>query len=410
MSTFKELQQRIWLPTQNGMHISDNQGVQRQIVSHDNKNNVIRTEYLKSYSGRDKLYDQIKQKYVGISKRDIEKFLKGNVPHQLTSRNTSRHASSTKNISIRPIIPQRPNNIWAIDLADYQIYSRSNSFVKYLFVCVDMFSKYLWVVPMKNKNPQSAVNALKHVVRISDLKPRAILSDNGAEFIGNTFKNYLSENSIKRISLTPGTPQGNLAESYVRLVKTRVQRHLTYTNKKKYIDVLPGIVSSYNAQKHSTTGQRPIDVVKTNSESVINGVRERIISRATSSKYANDIPPLKVGDKVRLSHFVFENVRNNALVRKGINENWTRRVYTILQVKKPRLSTNAYQYKVMFQGRNRLLTRDQLQLVGDIPTTLNVREPERFNIVPSNAIVPPTSLSERNESTRRNVRRPNRFL
>ena len=49
--------------------------------------------------------------------------------------------------------------MWGIDLADMQLLSKYNKGNKYLLCAIDIFSKYVWVVPLKNKKGVSIVNA-----------------------------------------------------------------------------------------------------------------------------------------------------------------------------------------------------------------------------------------------------------
>ena len=53
------------------------------------------------------------------------------------------------------------DNIWVVDLADMQSLSKYNKGNKYLLCAIDIFSKYVWVVPIKEKKGTSIVNAFK---------------------------------------------------------------------------------------------------------------------------------------------------------------------------------------------------------------------------------------------------------
>ena len=50
-------------------------------------------------------------------------------------------------------------NIWGVDLADMQSLNKYNRGITYLLCAVDLFSKYAWVVPLKDKRGISIVNA-----------------------------------------------------------------------------------------------------------------------------------------------------------------------------------------------------------------------------------------------------------
>ena len=51
------------------------------------------------------------------------------------------------------------DNIWGVDLADMQSLSKYNKGIKYLLCAIDLFSKYAWVIPLKDKKGTSIVNA-----------------------------------------------------------------------------------------------------------------------------------------------------------------------------------------------------------------------------------------------------------
>ena len=73
------------------------------------------------------------------------------------------------------------DNIWGSDLADIQLLSRYNKKIKYLLFAIDLFSKYAWVVPMKDKKDTSIVNAFKKIIS-EGRKPNKIWVDQGSEF------------------------------------------------------------------------------------------------------------------------------------------------------------------------------------------------------------------------------------
>ena len=56
------------------------------------------------------------------------------------------------------------DNIWGVDLADIQSLSKYNKEIKYLLCAIDLFSKYAWVVPLKDKRGISIVNAFPKIV------------------------------------------------------------------------------------------------------------------------------------------------------------------------------------------------------------------------------------------------------
>ena len=81
------------------------------------------------------------------------------------------------------------DNIWGADLADMQLISKFNKGCRLLLCVIDIFSKYAWVVPLKNKKGISIVNAFQKILKESDRKPNKIWVNKGSEFYNNSFKN-----------------------------------------------------------------------------------------------------------------------------------------------------------------------------------------------------------------------------
>ena len=73
------------------------------------------------------------------------------------------------------------DNIWGVDLADMQSLSKYNKGIKYLLCAIDLFSKYAWVVPLKDKRGITIVNAFQKIISKGH-KPKKIWVDQGGEF------------------------------------------------------------------------------------------------------------------------------------------------------------------------------------------------------------------------------------
>ena len=88
------------------------------------------------------------------------------------------------------------DNIWGVDLADMQSLSRKNKGIKYLLCAIDLYSKYAFVISLKDKKGVSIVNAFDKTIKQSKRKPNKIWVDQGSEFYNNNFKKWLSDNNI----------------------------------------------------------------------------------------------------------------------------------------------------------------------------------------------------------------------
>ena len=71
------------------------------------------------------------------------------------------HKPIIRKFKKRKVYSSFRDNIWEVDLADMQSLSKYNKGIKYLLCAIDFFSKYVWVIPMKDEKSTSIVNAFK---------------------------------------------------------------------------------------------------------------------------------------------------------------------------------------------------------------------------------------------------------
>ena len=71
------------------------------------------------------------------------------------------------------------DNIWGADLANMQLLSKFNKGFRFLLCVIDIFSKYAWVAPLKDKKGISIVNAFQKKLKESDRRPNKIWVDKG---------------------------------------------------------------------------------------------------------------------------------------------------------------------------------------------------------------------------------------
>ena len=80
-----------------------------------------------------------------------------------------------------------------------QSLSKYNKGIKNFLCAIDLFSKYAWVVPLKDKKGTSIVNAFQKIIS-EGRKPNKIWVDQGSEFYNNSFKDFLKTNNIEMYS------------------------------------------------------------------------------------------------------------------------------------------------------------------------------------------------------------------
>ena len=151
------------------------------------------------------------------------------------------------------------DNIWGADLGDMQLISRYNKGIRSLLCLIDIFSKYVWVVPLKDKRGVGIVTAFQSILKQSNRKPNKTWVDNGSEFYNASFKKWLQDNDIVMYS-THNEGKSVIAERFIRTLKNKIYKYMTSVSKNVYIDKLDDIVGEYNNTYHITIKMKPIDV------------------------------------------------------------------------------------------------------------------------------------------------------
>ena len=109
---------------------------------------------------------------------------------------------------------------------------------------IDLFNKYEWVVPLKDKKGTSVVKAFQNIIS-EGRKPNKIWVDQSSEFYNNSFKDFLKINNIEMYSAY-NEGKSVVAERFIRMLKNKIFKHMIAISKNVYFDVLVDIVDKYN--------------------------------------------------------------------------------------------------------------------------------------------------------------------
>ena len=148
-----------------------------------------------------------------------------------------------------------------------QLLSKFNKGFRFLLCVIDIFSKYDWVIPLKDKKGISIVNAFQKILNDSKRskaeekgqKPNKIWVGKGSEFYNNSFKKWLKDNDIFMYS-TNNEEKSVIAERFIRILKNKIYKYMTSLSKNVYIDRLDDIVKEYNNTYHKSIKMKPVDV------------------------------------------------------------------------------------------------------------------------------------------------------
>ena len=193
-----------------------------------------------------------------------------------------------------------------------QLLSKYNKGIRFALCVIDIFSKYTWVVPLKDKKGVSIVAAFQSILKQSNRKPNKVWVDKGSEFYNASFKKWLRDNNIVMYS-TNNEEKYVGPERFIRTLKSKICKYMTSTSKNLYIDKLDDIVNEYNNTYRTAIKMKPTDV---KDNKYIN-----------TDKETNDKDPkFKVGDRVRISKY-------KNIFAKGYTPNWSEEVFVIKKVK-----------------------------------------------------------------------------
>ena len=145
------------------------------------------------------------------------------------------HKPIIRKFKKRKVYSSFRDNIWGADLADMQLISKFNKGFRFLLCAIDIFSKYAWVVPSKDKKGVSIVNAFQKILKESNRKPNKIWVDKGSEFYNNSFKKWLRDNNIEMYS-TNNEGKSVIAERFIRTLKTKIYKYMTSIPTNVYVN------------------------------------------------------------------------------------------------------------------------------------------------------------------------------
>ena len=259
------------------------------------------------YGGVNRLYDDVKKEgKFKISRKQIKEWLMKQDAYTL-------HKPVRRNFKRNSVIVGGIDQQWQMDLADMQSMQKFNDGYRYLLVCIDVFSKYAWVVPLKNKTGPSLVNAFK-VILSSGRKPEKIMTDQGTEFLNQHFRALMQKEDIELYN-TYNETKASIVERLIRTLKTKMWRYFTAKKTMRYIDILPDLVYSYNFSVHRSIKIRPADVTTKNEKKIWHTLYDHSPPKNVKYKF-------KIGDQVRISKI-------KRKFEKGYLPNFSKEIFTI---------------------------------------------------------------------------------
>ena len=130
-----------------------------------------------------------------------------------------------------------------------QLISKCNKGFSFLLCVIDIFSIYARVVPLKDKESVSIVNAFQKNLKQSTRKPNKIWVDKNGEAYKGSFRKWLQDNDTAVYS-TRNEGKSVVAGRFIRTLKNKIYKYMTSISKNVYINKLDDIVNEHNNTYH----------------------------------------------------------------------------------------------------------------------------------------------------------------
>ena len=259
-----------------------------------------------SYGG----VESLSRVHPGIKKTTIQKWLESQDTYTI-------HKPVKRKFRRRKVITGGMNHQFQADLVDLQKLKRWNNKTTFLLTCIDVFTKYAYVIPLKDKTGKSIVQAFKKIFSQLDNPPFHLQTDAGKEFLNKQFQKFLKEKKVHHFTTSNQETKSSIVEIFNRTLKRRMFRYFTKHNTQRYIHVLPDLVKSYNNTFHRSIKMAPTQVNREN--------QEEVWQRLYGQPQKDTTVPWAVGTRVRIS-------KVKGIFEKGYLPNWSDELFTISKV------------------------------------------------------------------------------
>lgn len=245
-----------------------------------------------SFAGQEKLYRFVKQDgKFNLSKSDIRNWLQS--VESYTLHREAKRKFPRNRVQVTGIGKQ-----WDCDLIDLSgIFEQNDSF-KYVLLCIDVFSRYVWVQPLKSKKGVDVAKAFETIFKGSTPPLRA-RSDKGGEFKNRLVKQVFKKFGVLHMVTQNTEVKAALAERAIKTLKLKMYRYFTHKQTHRYIDKLQDFANSYNATYHRSIKMKPSQVNEQNEKQLWFDQYALPMIQKPPKQHK---PKLKPGDLVRMTY------------------------------------------------------------------------------------------------------------
>ena len=160
-----------------------------------------------------------------------------------------------KKPKFNPYYVRRLRQQFQLDLTEVSKISQYNDGINFLLLCIDVFSRKLWVRPLLRKTADLVLKNFQNILKETG-KPSSVNSDRGLEFTNKHMVKFCKENDIilkHPYTLGHAPHVERVGLTLQNLIYKFINVKMTY----RFIDALPLLVKTYNERKHRSIGMSP---------------------------------------------------------------------------------------------------------------------------------------------------------
>ena len=191
-----------------------------------------------------------------------------------------------------------------------------------MFVAIDVWSRYAWIIPIANKTGASVLSAFRQLINDSGRKPKRVWWDQGKEFLNANMTAFLKRQGIESYS-TFGQHGSMFVERLNRTIKTRLEKVFTASHSNRWIDVLPGLMETYNSSKHSSIKMSPEQASKPENQQRLHDLQYKDADKHLEEP--SQPSKIKLNTWMRIS-------RQKGVFEKGYERLWSEEIFRVISI------------------------------------------------------------------------------
>ena len=278
-----------------------------------------------SFGGVSKLYQAVQEDALQnggiaqtISQSDVKKWL--------ATQDTYSSMRSLKRKSKRPkVVVGGKLRQWDADSAYLESYAKQNDGYKFFVLFIDIFTRFVYTVPLKTLQGKEMVRAMTSVFEVE--QPEKLRTDRGSEYANRDVSKLLRDRKIEHFTTTNET-KANYAERAIQTIKMKLTRYMMEHQSHQWIHLLKDVTDSYNLTYHRSIHMTPTQA-KVTSDAELWQIQHRDRPPIPKKKKSKNPPKsrspytFKVGDQVKLSHL-------KKLFDRMYDQKWTGEIFIVI--------------------------------------------------------------------------------